>query len=207
MVSFALRDSEECDRGSLKIWPEKPSFAPSILRSVSDVRRSTGFSTDAPAILDSVLNLARSNLQVVQARGLKPVPSFMRSGEAGPHATGGLAPWQARKVDRYLREHLEHPVRSDELAELVDLSASYFPRAFTRTFGLTPHSYLTQLRLELAQNLMLYTHAPLSQIALAIGLADQSHLCKLFRRGVGETPGAWRRRNLSDAQAEGRSLR
>jgi AraC family transcriptional regulator len=208
MVSFALRDREKCDPGSLKTWPEKLSFAPPILRSVSDIRRFTGFSTDAPSILDDVAYLARSNLQVAQASGLRLVPSFMRSGEAEPQiARGGLAPWQARKVDQYLREHLEHPVRSDELAELVELSASYFSHAFKKTFGVTPHTYIIRRRLELAQKLMLYTHDSLSQIALAIGLSDQSHLCRLFRRGVGETPDAWRRRNLSDAQAESRSLR
>jgi len=54
---------------------------------------------------------------------------------------------------------------------------------------------------------MLTTEDPLSQIALACGLADQAHLSKLFRRAVGETPSAWRRRNLTDAQAETRSRR
>jgi AraC family transcriptional regulator len=56
----------------------------------------------------------------------------------------------------------------------------------------------------LAQRLMLTTQEPLSQIALACGMADQAHLSKLFRRGVGETPGAWRRRSLTDTQAEAR---
>ena len=65
--------------------------------------------------------------------------------------------------------------------------------------------YIVRLRLELAQRLMLTTEDSLSQIALACGLADQAHLSKLFGRLVGETPSAWRRRNLSDAQIEARS--
>ena len=40
---------------------------------------------------------------------------------------------------------------------------------------------------------MLSTDAPLSEIALDCGLADQAHLSRLFRRIVGETPRAWRR--------------
>jgi AraC-like DNA-binding protein len=95
----------------------------------------------------------------------------------------------------------------DELAGLVPLSVSHFCRAFKETFGDTPHMYIIRLRLELAQSLMLATEDPLSQIALASGLADQAHLTKLFRRVVGETPGAWRRRNLTDAQAEARRRR
>jgi AraC-like DNA-binding protein len=117
---------------------------------------------------------------------------------------GGLAPWQKRKVDRYLRENLDRPVRLDTVAEQVALSVSYFSRAFKETFGTTPHMHMLRMRVELAQKLMLTTEEPLSQIALACGLADQAHLSKLFRRVVGETPSAWRRRNLTDTQAEGR---
>jgi AraC family transcriptional regulator len=67
--------------------------------------------------------------------------------------------------------------------------------------------HIIRLRLELAQRMMLSTEEPLSQIALACGLADQSHLSKLFRNELGETPGAWRRRNLTDAQGEARGRR
>jgi AraC family transcriptional regulator len=119
-------------------------------------------------------------------------------------ARGGLAPWQRRKVEQYLREHLEHPVQVDELAQLIPLSVSHFCRAFKETFGDTPHAYLIRLRLELAQQTMLATDEPLSQIALASGFADQAHLSKQFRRVLGETPSAWRRRNLTEAQVEDR---
>jgi AraC family transcriptional regulator len=122
-------------------------------------------------------------------------------------ARGGLAPWQKRKVDRYLRQNLDRPVRLNIVAEQVALSVSYFSRAFKESFGTTPHMHMVRLRVELAQELMLTTGDPLSQIALACGLADQAHLSKLFRRLVGETPNAWRRRNLSDAQGEARSRR
>jgi AraC family transcriptional regulator len=52
-------------------------------------------------------------------------------------------------------------------------------------------------RVERAQGLMLATDASLSDIALDCGLADQSHLTRLFRRIVGESPRAWRRARIS----------
>jgi AraC-like DNA-binding protein len=120
-------------------------------------------------------------------------------------ARGGLAPWQQRKIDRYLREHLERSIQIEELAKQLPLSVSHFCRAFKETFGTTPHAYLIRLRLEAAQEMMLTTAEPLSQIALASGFGDQAHLSKQFRRTVGETPSAWRRRNLTEAQAEATS--
>jgi transcriptional regulator GlxA family with amidase domain len=109
---------------------------------------------------------------------------------------GGLAPWQMRKVDRYLRATVDRSVRVEDLARQVSLSPSYFSSAFKTSFGTTPHTYIIRLRLELAKTLMLTTQNSLCQIALLCGLADQAHLSKLFRREVGDTPAAWRRQNL-----------
>lgn len=115
-----------------------------------------------------------------------------------------MAEAQGRSVSE---GELDRPVRLNTVAEQVALSVSYFSRAFKETFGTTPHMHMLRLRLDRAQQLMLTTEDPLSQIALACGLADQAHLSKLFRRVVGETPSAWRRRNLTDAQVEARSRR
>lgn len=48
---------------------------------------------------------------------------------------------------------------------------------------------------------MLQSGELLADIALACGFADQAHFSTIFRREVGETPSAWRRRNQTDAPA------
>jgi AraC-like DNA-binding protein len=106
-----------------------------------------------------------------------------------------LAPWQKRKVQRFIDEGLEGALPVEGLANLVSLSASYFCRAFKETFGEPPHAYIIKRRVERAKTLMLATSESLSQIALACGLVDQAHLCRCFRQVVGMTPGAWRRRH------------
>jgi AraC family transcriptional regulator len=112
-------------------------------------------------------------------------------------ARGGLSPWQIRKVTNHVEANLDRSIRNEELASLARLNPSYFGRAFRISFGEPPHEYVIRRRVERAQGLMLSSNASLSDIALDCGLADQSHLTRLFRRIVGESPRAWRRARLS----------
>lgn len=110
---------------------------------------------------------------------------------------GGLAPWQARSVTTYIDANLSASLSCEALARLTKLSVSYFARAFKCTFGHPPHVFLMRRRMERAQGLMLKTNAPLAQIALECGFADQAHLSRLFLRFTGERPASWRRARAS----------
>ncbi len=120
-------------------------------------------------------------------------------------ARGGLAPWQKRKIDRYLNEHLTRPLRIEELVRTGAAQRQPFSAAPSRkASGRPPHMRIVRLRLELARRLMLATEEPLSQIAFACGFADQAHLRRSSGARWARPPSAWRRRNLTDAQAEAR---
>ncbi|MDJ0785752.1 MAG: AraC family transcriptional regulator [Myxococcota bacterium] len=92
----------------------------------------------------------------------------------------------------YLQTHLSEPVPLSALAEAVGLSPFHFARGFKKATGRPPHSYLTELRLERAREL-LATGMPLSELALCCGFGDQSHLTRVFSREVGMPPGRFRR--------------
>jgi AraC family transcriptional regulator len=110
---------------------------------------------------------------------------------------GGLAPWQAELVNRYVREHLSSCIRVATLAQMVQLSLSHFFRAFRCSFAESPRSYIQRCRVLRGQQLMLNSDFSLTQIALEIGMCDQAHFCRTFRRVVGINPNAWRRQTLS----------
>ena len=160
---------------------------------------------DAVGILDDVRRRIGRDPEGARVAALRLVTLLTSPGGGEPvPVRGGLAPWQKRKVDRYIQQRLERTLRVKELAEQVSLSVSHFCRAFRESFGASPHLHLTRLRVERAQRLMLTTQDPLNQIALACGMADQAHLSKLFRREVGEPPNTWRRRNRTGAEAQER---
>lgn len=110
---------------------------------------------------------------------------------------GRLAAWQINRVIAYIETNLAAPIQARDLATAATLSTSHFFRGFKVSTGITPFEYVSQRRVELALKLMRTTQDPLSHIAIQCGLCDQSHLCRLFRRLVGQSPAAWRRANAS----------
>jgi AraC family transcriptional regulator len=115
------------------------------------------------------------------------------TGAAPESQRGGLAPWQLSQVATYIEANLTRTIRISDLAANIRLSASYFYQAFKRSAGVSPYAYIIRRRIKRAQELMLRTDLPLSEIALNCGLADQPHLTRQFRNIVGTSPAAWRR--------------
>jgi AraC-like DNA-binding protein len=106
-----------------------------------------------------------------------------------------LAPWQMNRVTSFIDSNLANTIRLRDLAAVTHLSRTHFSRAFRSMIGESPYAYVMRRRIDWAQEIMLRTDAPLAQIALDCGLADQAHFTRLFRRIVGASPGAWRRLN------------
>lgn len=110
--------------------------------------------------------------------------------------TGSLLPWQARRVQEYIEEHLDRSITVRDLSAVLYRTQAHFSRAFKRTFGVSPHAYVLRRRIERAGQLMLAGNTPLSEIALRCGFTDQAHFSKRFRLHTGATPTAWRREQL-----------
>jgi AraC family transcriptional regulator len=110
---------------------------------------------------------------------------------------GMLARWQVNRVRAFIDAHLTECIRVSDLSALARSSPSYFSAAFKRTFGASPHAYLMKRRITLAVQQMLGSEAPLSEIAMNCGFADQAHFSRQFRRMMGSTPSTWRREKAS----------
>jgi AraC family transcriptional regulator len=106
---------------------------------------------------------------------------------------GGLAPWQIRRVTAHIDTAMGSTIRLRDCAKIARLSKSHFARAFRVSFGETFARHVLARRTERAQQMMLCTNDPLSQIAAACGFADQAHFTRVFRHSTGISPAAWRR--------------
>ena len=104
---------------------------------------------------------------------------------------GGLAR-QERRAKEVLSANLDGDVPLKQVARECRLPVSHFSRAFRRTMGVAPHHWLLT-RFFFINFFLRYRRLSLSDVALACGFADQSHLTRVFTGMVGVSPGAWRR--------------
>src|SRR5580698_1366026 len=133
--------------------------------------------------------VARSSAEaVVHSRARISTLGDLRMATAPEPSRGGLSPAVTRRICEYIEGHLEEKIRLDGLAALAGLSTDHFARAFHQSVGVPPHTYLLRRRLEAVEYMLRETHAPLSEIALATGFSDQSHLARHFRRWAGVSP-------------------
>jgi AraC family transcriptional regulator len=174
---------------SIRVADQDP---PTTLPSILEAALAT-FDTDRDA---SRRYLMRASALVRAKRTPTADPEVPRS----PQSSAGLMTWQLRRVIDHIEAHLAEKLTIISLANLINMSRGHLSRAFTNSVGVAPGRYITGRRVELACEIMRTTRAPLSDVALACGFADQSHLCRLFRRGMGMSPSRWRRqRQMCDS--------
>jgi AraC-like DNA-binding protein len=94
-------------------------------------------------------------------------------------------------IKAYLHEQYSKNVSLEQLAELTRLNRSYLIRVFHKAVGMPPYAYLNQVRVEKAKELLRQGMSA-AETAIAVGMADQSHLNRHFKRISGVTPGQYR---------------
>jgi AraC family transcriptional regulator len=122
---------------------------------------------------------------IIRAYGSVPI--------GGPNARGGLAAWQLQRARDFMDVNLAQDPSLEEIARECGLSSGYFARAFKRSTGVSPHQWLTKMRVDRAKELLKDPRCELADIALLCGFVDQSHFTRVFSRSEGYSPGRWRR--------------
>jgi AraC-like DNA-binding protein len=90
----------------------------------------------------------------------------------------------------------------DELAGVAGLSRAHLARQFAQTFGVAPHQYLVQLRLDQAKR-ALAAGASVTDVCYQVGFASIGTFSASFRRRTGMSPREWQRAARPFVQSHG----
>jgi AraC-like DNA-binding protein len=98
---------------------------------------------------------------------------------------GGLAAWQQLVVAAYIEKHIAESITVHALARFVYLTPHCFSRAFKRSFGIPPHRYVIQQRIERSKTLLAGSALSVAEISLALGFSRTSSFSAAFRKITG----------------------
>ncbi|MBQ0083512.1 MAG: helix-turn-helix domain-containing protein [Clostridiales bacterium] len=161
-------------------FPKESKIIEDIFVSVSD-KKFTSESNEDMYIKGSVMQLTAILLETIYPFGTPAV----------------------RKYDRYFEEIIEAKTYMDlnyaskldlkTVAAPANLSPNFFRIVFKDTVGVSPHEYLTEIRVKKAQEYLMNTDFSITRIAEACGFETQSYMNNVFKAHTGITPYKYRK--------------
>ena len=104
------------------------------------------------------------------------------------------------QLQEQLIKKLGHRWTVEEMAEIVELSKPHFQRLFKNKVGVSPIAWLRERRLEKACELLESEFLNIQQIGITIGMSDDSHFTRDFKRKYGVTPSEYRKQYWEQVQ-------
>ncbi|HEX9446959.1 MAG TPA: GlxA family transcriptional regulator [Dongiaceae bacterium] len=107
------------------------------------------------------------------------------------------------KAIALMEDNLDEPLGMEEVAHRCDVSQRHLERLFRTCMNQTGKALYVRLRLDRARQLLVETHRPIGDIALATGFASRAHFTRAYRGIFGTTPGRRRRQVAGNPSAAG----
>lgn len=104
------------------------------------------------------------------------------------------------RLDRIIEHIMSHPAEKLDMktaAAMANMSYFAFSRKFKSAVGLNFSDYCNLLRIRFAEDKLISTDMPISDIAAEIGIDTPSYFSRLFRNTNGISPQEFRNRNRS----------
>ena len=95
------------------------------------------------------------------------------------------------RAAEFINDNFSRQMSVDDIGAAAGLSPAHLIRSFKNRFGMTPHAYLVNRRIEHGRA-QLRRGLPIADVALDAGFADQAHFQRAFKQHVAATPGQYR---------------
>jgi transcriptional regulator GlxA family with amidase domain len=99
---------------------------------------------------------------------------------------------RVQKIQQMMRENLHRELSLGKFARSVNLSVWRFCHVFRSEVGMSPIQYLRFLRMERAKHLLESSFLSIKEIGHLVGLKDESHFVRDFKKAYGLSPKCYR---------------
>lgn len=154
-----------------------------------DSRIRKAYTKDLPLLKDAFFFLASDDIQK-QLLGYEHFVHFVVNNLCHVNNLGNLIynDTSISEATTYISAHLLEDLNIDKIAEHVNLSPSRFKAKFKEQVGITPHAYITLLRIDTAKILLKNPDYSVTQVAYLLNFSSSNHFATVFKKHTGYTP-------------------
>jgi AraC-like DNA-binding protein len=102
---------------------------------------------------------------------------------------------RVQKAIRLMQEDLRRKFIPGEIAASVNLSLAHLRYLFKAATGMSPSQYLRSLRMQEGERLLRTTFLSVKEVMHRIGVSDESHFTRDFKKVYGLSPAQYRARH------------
>jgi AraC family transcriptional regulator, transcriptional activator of pobA len=111
-----------------------------------------------------------------------------------PAAVGVASDPRIAAFEALVRSHLDQHWQLDDYARALAVSERHLRRMCVTATGLSARALVETIRLREASRLLAYTRMRVQEVGFALGFDDPAYFARVFRRGMGLSPGDYRAR-------------
>lgn len=189
----AVQDESTHESGVATVMPAAFERAVALLRLlIQELTEVVEVARLGEALTTTRRQLRASECETARLREARlrrlPALACPRSGPAcESHAQAVV-----RQMLEFVHQHYHRPMTLAEVAAALGMNASYLSSLFSRTTGLAFHSYLGELRLAKAKELLSDPLKRVAEVACAVGYSSDDWFRHAFRAQTGLSPSEWR---------------
>ena len=98
------------------------------------------------------------------------------------------------RVGKYIVENVGVEITLNNVAAAMNISPNYLSKIFKEESGVSFSNFLSEKKLEKAEELLVETKLSVAEIVKIVGYSNEAYFTKLFRMKYSDTPGAYRKK-------------
>lgn len=153
------------------------------------LRRDAGLPGDVPAAVDRLADETLTRQEMAIAIRALLAEWIAALDEQPPARMQRIR----AEIERYLRAHYAEDLSIRQVARAMHYSEPYFSKLFSRCFHKNFVTYLTDIRMQAARDMLENTVASIREVSTAVGFMDANYFAKVFRKAYGISPTEYRR--------------